>query len=144
MQEKKIENIPLGIVGEDTFLEILVPEEKFCILAYKVYYEPPNLADYWKYLARMRWQEEQLTSLYGHLFGVKKSFSKGYFTRLTEKLKTNHKINRLLLGGVAGGLRCIVKDLFRGRINKYYRAMGPIDKEGGNILSEASRSNSAK
>jgi len=144
MQEIGIDSIPLGLVGEDVFLELLVPAEKFCILVHKFYYEPPNPADYLKYLARLRWQNEQLATLHGALFNVRRGSLKSYFDRLTEKAGDDFNINRLLLGCVTSGLRCVVKGLFRNRIIQHYRAMGPVNKEGGGVLGEASRSRSTK
>lgn len=144
MQAKALDGIPLGIVGEDAFLEQLVPADKFNIIAHKVYYEPPILADYWKYLARMRWQEEQLAGLYHNLLCKQAYLKQGILVRVGKKKPMDQSVKRFLLGVAASGLRCVVKAMFRGRINRCYGAMGLVNKDGKNILSEASRSSSAK
>lgn len=144
LKKRNIAGIPLGIVAEDAFLQLLVPTELFSIIHHKVYYEPPSLADYWKYLARIRWQNEQLTAMYGNLFNGSAFTSQGFFIQAVEKIPAGQNIKRLLLGSAAVGLRYLIKAMFRARITKYYMAMGPVNKEGGNILREASRSSSAK
>lgn len=144
MQKKDIYGIPVGVVAEDTFLELLLPPEKSCIIAHKVYYEPPNYSDYWKYLARMRWQDEQLKTFYGGLLTIRQRFPKNILSRLREKADYCHNIKFLLIRGVASGLRCLVKVLFRKKITQHYQAMGPVTKEGGGVLSVASRSDSTK
>ena len=46
------------VLIEDLFLEKIVPRRTFRVFSKKVFYEPPNLKDYWKYLSRMQWQKE--------------------------------------------------------------------------------------
>lgn len=144
LRKTGISGMPLGVVAEDMFLEQLVQPDKFLIIDYKVFYEPPNLSDYYKYLARMRWQEEQLVKMYGNIFGAKTFFSWRKITGLMEKKAFSQGIQRLLLGIVTTGLRCTLKILLKGKIAGHYRAMGPVSMEGEKILSEVSRSSSTK
>jgi len=139
-----ISTIPLGIVGEDIFLEKLVPAEKFRIITSRVYYEPPAWTDFWKYLARIRWQEEQLLSNYGDLIARGANAPHDGFARHLNKAEYANGLNRLMLGVVATGLRCILRIFFKRKIQKHYDAMGPVNKEGGAVLSRVSRSGSVK
>jgi len=139
-----IQGIPVGIVAEDTFLEFLVPADKFSIVSHRVYYEPPTLKDYLKYLARLKWQQEQLTTMYNDIFHKKLCLKRKFFTRFSKKLIYPQDLKHLLLGGIACGLRIAVKMFFYKEVRKYYTAMGPVNKEGKKILSEASRSVSVK
>jgi len=143
-KEKNILGIPFGIVAEDTFLEKLVSTEMLTIISHKVYYEPPSISDYWKYLARMRWQEEQLASMYSGVLNDRVFSSSSIFVKVAKKNLTAQNIKRLLLGFTACGLRCAVKMIFWSRIYKHYRDMGLVKAEGGDILSIDSRSNSSK
>lgn len=139
-----LEGIPVGVVAEDTFLEKLTPVEHFAIIDHKFFYEPPAWADYWKYLARVRWQDEQLTAMYGNLLAADVKRSQSSMGRLAVKMLGGRQPGRLLLGLVGTGMRSIVKMLYSRRIIGHYRALGPIVREGRAILSDASRSRSAK
>lgn len=145
MAEKGLDGIPEGVVGEDEFLERLVPANAFLVAHQRVFYQPPVLKDYWKYLARMRWQEEQRLKAYGDLFaddgrGPRRSLGK----RVGRKLLSGQRLRRTLLGLASSGLRTIVRSVFKARIDRCYRDLGPVCREGGNILSQATRSESAK
>lgn len=141
---KGIMGLPLGIVAEDMFLQYLTPPGRFTIIPSKVFYEPPSLSDYWKYLARMRWQDEQLALMFADLFAAKVQETQSCVGKLAEKMRGTQEPARLLLGLVAVGMRCVMKWIFRSRIIQYYRTLGPVSKEGRTILSEASRAISAK
>jgi glycosyltransferase involved in cell wall biosynthesis len=141
---RNIVGIPPDITADDTFLELIVPREKFFVINPRVYYEPPALADYWKYLARIRWQEEQLFTVYGELLAAPGKEKKAILLRLKEKLSGGQKVNRLLLGLVASGGRLVMKRVFKNKIEGCFQALGPVGNEGGNILSRSTRSQSAK
>jgi len=139
-----LQGIPLGIVAEDAFLQSIVPTDKFAIIDKKVYYEPPMLSDYCKYLARIRWQEEQLQLKYSHIFYSHSIMHKNVFHHLKTKIVKSTFSFRLLKGAVACFLRLTVKVIFTRVIKNYYVALGPVSTDGKNILSEATRSSSAK
>ncbi|MDD2735983.1 MAG: glycosyltransferase family 2 protein [Desulfuromonadaceae bacterium] len=139
-----LNGIPLGIVAEDAFVQEIVPAEQFTIINKKVYYEPPALKDYCKYLARIRWQEEQLVQEYNGLVSKHADNHKSFFSRLKSKIINSSSTFRFLTGLLACILRMIIKFIFRSTINNYYVALGPVSKDGKGILSQATRSQSAK
>lgn len=143
-QKKNISGIPLGIVGDDLFLQMMVPHEQFSIIPPKFFYEPPALKDYFKYLARMRWQEEQLAGLYRELYFDRPLLSGGRLARLAAKLTMEQGVKRLLLGIASSSLRAMMEAVFTRKIDKCYREMGFVDENGENILRQASRSSTTK
>ncbi len=145
LKKKGLEGIPEGVVGEDEFLEALMPQNAFLVAREKVFYKPPTFADYWKWLARIRWQEEQLVQVYGDLLTNQAPSSRGFpGGRLASKLVSGQNPIRMLLGLTATGLRTVVKLVFKARIDRCYRDLGPVRREGQNILSQVTRSGSAK
>ncbi|MEN8258763.1 MAG: glycosyltransferase [Thermodesulfobacteriota bacterium] len=142
--QRNIDGIPSGVTGDDTFLQLVVPPDRFSIISHRVYYEPPELEDYWKYLARIRWQEEQLFTVFSALFTGPGREEKAFGVRMKEKIAGRQGAGRLLLGLMAGGARSVMKTVFRKKIDGCYRALGPVGNEGGNVLSRATRSQSAK
>ena len=145
LEEKGLEGIPEGVVGEDEFLEALMPQNAFLVAREKVFYEPPTFADYWKWLARIRWQEEQLVQVYGDLLADPTRSSRGSRGGgVASKLASGQGPFRMLIGLTAAGLRTVVKAACKGRIDRCYRNLGPVRREGRNILSRATRSESAK
>lgn len=140
-----LQGVPEGIVGEDAFLGLLFPGDMFLVAREKVFYEPPTVADYWKYLARMRWQGEQLTEFYGNLLAERGHGSNGSSrARLAAKLAAGQGLPRTLLGLLAAASRTVVKSLFKAKIDKCYRGLGSVCREGNTILSHSTRSESAK
>lgn len=142
--QRHIAGIPPGVTGDDTFLQLVVPPDKLSIISYRVYYEPPELEDYWKYLARIRWQEEQLYTIFGALFAGTGRQKKSFVARMKEKVAGSQRLDRMLVGLMAGGVRFVVKSAFKKKIAHCYQALGPVGNEGGNILSQATRSQSVK
>lgn len=142
--QRNISGIPPGVTGDDTFLQLVVPPDKLSIISYRVYYEPPELEDYWKYLARIRWQEEQLFTVFGALFAGAGRQKKSFVSRMKKKLSGSQRLDRLLLGLMASGVRTVVKSAFKKKIADCYQTLGPVGNDGGNILSRATRSQSAK
>ncbi len=143
-QKNNISGVPLGIVGEDLFLQLATPHDRFSIISHRFFYEPPTFKDYWKYLARMRWQEEQLVGLYRDLYFARPLLCGGYLAQLVAKLSMDQGVKRLLLGIASSGLRIIMETVFSSKIDKSYREMGLVDKNGENILSKVSRSGTTK
>lgn len=139
-----LEGIPLGIVAEDTFLQSIVPPERFTLIDEKIFYEPPAIGDYSRYLARIRWQEEQLVQVYGELLTRHSVVKRDLASRISAKIRNSSDNYRLLVGGLALVCRSAAKLAFQTRIQKCYAALGPVSRDGRNILSDATRSRSAK
>jgi hypothetical protein len=145
LEEKGLQGIPEGIVAEDAFLQSLFARDAFLVAREKVFYEPPAFADYWKYLARTRWQVKQLLDVYGDLFAEReRGANGGRRTRLAAKLAGGRGPARTLLGLAAAASRTAVKAIFKARIDQCYRKLGPVCREGRNILSHGTRSESVK
>ncbi len=145
LHEKGLVGIPEGIVGEDEFLGALTPRNAFVVARERVFSEPPILADFWKYLARLRWQEEQINHVYGDLLRDPANEStRSWGRRLRRKLVNDQGAARTLLGIASAGTRTVVKSVFRAKIDRCYRELGPVCPEGRIILSQATRSESAK
>lgn len=145
LRKKNLTGIPSGIVGEDLFLQLLIPPEKFFVIRNKVFYEPPALVDYWRYLARVRWQEEQLCVGFGIFFADRLLDEGGnLYSRIWGKFVASESLWRLFLGIISTMCRIVVKTIFRKKIYRHYRVLGTVSREGGEILSRATRSQSAK
>ena len=143
-QDRGITGIPDGVVAEDFFIGLLVPHRRFVVLNKKCFYEPPVLKDYWKYIARIRWQDVQLASIYGELFEPRLKHRKDILHVLANKLSKSQGIWRLIIGIFAATLRHILTFLFKNKINMHYQTLGPVLSQGNSILSRITRSNSAK
>jgi len=145
LREKGLDGIPEGVVGEDEFLQSVVPPNRSCVARKRVFYQPPVLRDYWKYLARMRWQEQQRVKAYGDLFAdEERAKPRSACRRLASKLLNGQGLRRTLLGLASSGMRTAVKTVFKAKIDRCYRELGPVCREGRNILAQATRSESAK
>lgn len=144
-EKHNISGIPDGIVGEDYFIELLVPEQDFTIVEKKCFYEPPVIEDYLKYLARMRWQEKQIESIFGNFFpGSLPGQQRELLTVLKKKLLYYQGAGRLLLGILTTSMRSVFIFSNRKQINMYYQSLGDVVRQGESILSKATRSSSAK
>ena len=141
-----IDSIPKGIVGEDAFLESLVPDKAFGVARAKVYYEPPNLRDYQMFLARMRWQNEQLKQLSASLScGMKNASEKTEMRgRVKSKINQFQGVERFIIGLIASSMRLLFKFIFSKRITACYEALGPVSIEGNSVLASKSRASSSK
>ncbi|MBU0681024.1 MAG: glycosyltransferase [Proteobacteria bacterium] len=142
--KRNISGIPNGVTADDTFLQLLVAKEHFHIIRHRVFYEPPQLSDYWKYLARIRWQEEQLAKIFGGVLAGQDKQDNTFAERCRAKFAGNQVGGRLLLGLVAATLRTVMKAFYVKKIEGCFQALGPVGNEGGNILSRSTRSQSAK
>lgn len=143
-QKTGIEKLPGGIVAEDAFLEALFPTQKFFISPKKIFYEPPTFDDYLKYLARVRWQNEQLKVLYHHS-SLKGKIGNGNLLQTTiRKFRMTTGVRRILLGIISTSFRYLFKKIFSKKIERYYLKLGAVSDEGHKILSTLSRSESTK
>jgi len=143
--ELGLSGLPEGIAGDDAFIDQLVPRDRFLLVDKKVKYQPPTFEDYFRYLGRIRWQNEQIS-----LFNARQQRSDkakapaGRLTSLQEKLKTSRHPKRLVIGAATATLRMLFKTLNRKRIEAAYRNIGPVETDGAWVLSQATRSSSVK
>lgn len=143
LKERELDGIPSGIVGEDAFVQTLVPRTAFRVVDQRVFYEPPALSDYWKYLARIRWQNEQL-AYYQADFGDPVRRKSSILQRLRQKLSATRRLTRLIEGTISTATRWVVTVVNRRRIDEQYRKLGPVRREGQEILGRSTRSISTK
>jgi len=136
--------IPDGIVGEDYFLSVLLPGENFTVIKKKCYYEPPVFNDYQKYLARIRWQEEQIAYVCKKRLASSVEKQKKLIDIINKKITYYQGPVRLLIGFMSATMRYAFIFFYRKKIYQYYQALGPVVYQGESILSSATRSSSAK
>lgn len=144
LQAKQLTGIPEGVAGEDGFVELLFAPAQFRAATKKVYYDPPALDDYCRYLARIRWQNEQLAEVYPEFLERSTLGSRPVLLRLRDKVIAANGIGRFLLGVSSTASRCLFKTVFRRRIHAYYLGLGPVVRDGESILGTATRSESTK
>jgi hypothetical protein len=140
LREHSLSGLPDGLVGEDCFLQYLVPRDKFWVIKNKVYYDPPTFADYFRYLARLQWQEEQISKHYG---GIVQSVTINTLRRFKEKIFSTQSVFHFV-GLCSAPLRFLVKALFRKQVAEAKDTLGRATVDGSSILSQASRSQSTK
>lgn len=137
---RNLEGIPSGITGEDYFLEHIVADGTFYVSKVRNYYEPAELKDYIRYLARIKWQNKQMQTLVGDHPDVKLSM----IAKIKRKLSGHHEISYLLSSIPAVMLRIFFKVLYSKKINEAFYKLGPIVADGENILRINTRANSTK
>jgi glycosyltransferase involved in cell wall biosynthesis len=138
-EESGLNGLPLGIVGEDCFLELLMRPGQLHVSRCKNFYEPPSFKDYLRYLARIEWQNKQLRLFLGH----HKNDSISFFKKVYRKLSGNHFIY-ILIAFPAVFLRTLFKKIFSSKIREIFYELGPVRENGNLILSQLTRSNSCK
>lgn len=136
---KGYSSIPLGVTGEDCFLGFLVGADRLLVSECRCAYEPPDISDYCRYLARIQWQNEQL-ALFAQ--GSYARSARG-ISRILEKYKRCQHKGRLLAMLIPVILRYVFKVLAAPAIRRSYRELGPV-REDGAVILQHSRSNSSK
>ena len=143
--ELGLTGLPEGIAGDDAFIDQLVPRDRFVLVDKKVKYQPPTFEDYFRYLGRIRWQNEQIRQYNERQQRQHNAKAPtGRLTSLQDKLKTSRHPTRLLIGAITTALRLIFKALYKNRIEAAYRQIGPVQTDGAWVLSQATRSSSVK
>ena len=139
------DGLPAGIAGDDAFLDQLVPRDRFVLVDAKVRYEPPSFDDYYRYLGRIRWQNEQIRQ-YNRQRGLsgRAVSADGRLSGAAEKLGGTRNPLRLMLGVTTTAARLLFKRLKRREIDAAYHRIGPVRSDGAWVLSEATRSSSVK
>jgi hypothetical protein len=135
------DGLPPGVTGEDGFLNLLVGLDRLLVSECRAAYKPPNLADYCRYLARIRWQNEQLALLLPFTYPPSPW---SVFKRVVRKVR--RAPNKFHVAGAIPGV--VLKHAFKlfaaPQIRRAYRALGPVGKNGAEVLSIATRAASAK
>jgi glycosyltransferase involved in cell wall biosynthesis len=133
--------MPAGLVAEDGFLERIIGRME--IVPYRVFYEPPSINDYLRYLARIRWQNEQL-DLIGHGLEISWKKEESFLYRFIEKIKAVHSVRSFVLGALGSSARFLFKKIYAGKIAAYYHELGPVVMEQVDVLNLKTRSESTK
>lgn len=139
LNDMGLEGLPKGITGEDAFLEFILKGDEFSVTKLCAFYEPPNFNDYCRYLARVRWQNEQLKTI----FSINKENS-GLLATINRKITNHHENLYLAISIPAVFLRFFFKKINQNKVLKIYESLGPVRREGDRILSEFTRSDSTK
>jgi len=132
--------LPEGVTGEDGFLQFILDKGQLTIADCVSFYEPPDIPDYLRYLARIRWQNDQLMLLLGAIPGQ----GQGVIGKLLFKIKKTEDLKYLLLSSSAFLTKFVFKFMFRTRIDRIYRSLGPVTGDGAMILCRLTRSTSTK
>ena len=144
-QQHGLLGLPDGIVGDDAFLDNLVNRDRFICINSKVTFKPPVFSDYYKFRARMKWQDEQM-----QLFLDSAAIDHDTLTqhpllqKIKRKIAGSKNLSRFILGGAAAVTRVIFMNLVKSKIENEYKKLGPVTTDGSWILSEATRSHSTK
>jgi glycosyltransferase involved in cell wall biosynthesis len=140
LRQKGFAGLPVGITAEDGFIEYVLTDGQLLISGCRTYYEPPNLRDYMRYLARIRWQNEQLRLVLGHHPGD----DKGYISQIIFKIAASKNRKYTLVALCALLTRYVFKTATYTRVKSIYRSLGPVCFEGDNILGSSTRAHSTK
>lgn len=134
------DGLPAGVTGEDCFLDNIAGHDRLLVAECCSAYEPPSFSDYCRYLARIRWQNEQL----GLLLPNREGAPAGLRSRLAGKLRGCRGVRRLLVSLVAVSMRCGFKLIAFPFISRIYRRLGPVREDGALILRSHTRSSSSR
>jgi glycosyltransferase involved in cell wall biosynthesis len=141
LEEKGFSALPPGLTGEDRFLDIIVGKERLIVSDCRSAYEPPAIADYCRYLARMRWQNEQIALLLHERQALP---ARGITGRLTDKFKRCQSKWHFPVMLMVVMCRNIFRLIAAPVIRRKYRELGPVREDGTIILQRSTRSVSSK
>lgn len=82
LKELGLNSLPRGLVAEDAFFDHILAEKELFISKSLTFYEPSDINDYFKYLARIRWQNQQINLFFNSTPKKKHTL----ITRLIRKL----------------------------------------------------------
>lgn len=141
-----LNGLPDGIVAEDAFIGAMVDPQNFQLVQKKVFYSPPVLDDYFSYLGRIIWQNEQLVHYQKSGLNLPAlNYQRSSVSSVGGKIASARgSLLRIFSGSVATTFRILFKSLFRKRIQEEYRKLGPVSEHGSWVLSRATRSSSVK
>lgn len=139
LAQRHYDGLPAGVTGEDCFLDRIVGHDRLLVADCCSAYEPADFGDYCRYLARIRWQNEQL----GLLLPNGEGAPAGLPSRLAGKLR-GCRGGQGLVSLVAVGMRCGFKVIAFPFIFRIYRRLGPVREDGALILRSHTRSSSSR
>lgn len=131
------QGLPPGIAGEDAFLDAVAGGDTLVVSEALSRYVPPDFRDYRRYLARIRWQNQQIRLLLN-------AQPVSGMAKLRRKFARSRNPIRLLSGGAATVLKRLFCRFFAADIDRVYRDLGPVQREGAAILSGATRADSTR
>jgi glycosyltransferase involved in cell wall biosynthesis len=140
LEEHGLTGLPAGITGDDCFLDALVGAERLVVSECRTFYDPPDLGDYCRYLARIRWQNEQLALVLPSRGGIS---TRGVHS-FARKVRRSRAPIRFLRAVPAVALRYLFRLIAAPAINRIYRSLGPVSTDGAGILSLSTRSSSSR
>lgn len=132
--------IPDFIIGEDFFLNYCLNKDQLFIHKDKVFYEPPQFKDYKKYLARIKWQKDQIAKTMPQ---DEQNQNQRIWLRIMMKLKGMRNPLRFSIGCVSSSVRSLYKLIYRDEIDLIYKSLGSNFFDGNFVLLET-RSTSTK
>ena len=134
-----------GVVGEDLFVDLLVPKGRLKVSHKKCFYEPATYEEYAKYFGRMRWQNEQMKNLFEKLnIDCQDCFTRKNTSALLKEKWGNSRNRPLFLSRLIPAVfRHTFLFINKNKINNYYEDLGPIVEKGNHILRDT-RSESTK
>jgi glycosyltransferase involved in cell wall biosynthesis len=135
------DGLPPGVTGEDGFLHLLVGTDRLLVSECRAAYKPPNLAEYCRYLARIRWQNEQLTLLLPFTYPPSLWSIVKRGVRKVRRAPNKFQVARAIPGVL---LKHTFKFVAAAQIGRAYRALGPVGIDGAEVLSVATRAGSTK
>ena len=144
-QRCAIPGLPVGVIGDDVFLDDLVARDKFVLVNSRVTYRPPVIKDYYKYLARVQWQNEQIRQVFnaGNITsGAHESVSLP--NTIMKKIVGSRSVFRFMMGSVTTITRMVFKMVVKTEVQNEYKKLGPVTDDGDRILSDVTRSTSVK
>lgn len=139
LQQYGLSALPRGVVGEDAFIEHLLENHELFISKSFIFYEPADFHDYFRYLARLRWQNEQI-----NIFYKSENKNNNFITKIFTKIMSVKNPIYLIISIPASLSRILFKWIFRKKIESIYKQLGTVTIDGEQILSGKTRSNSSK
>jgi len=139
LEQKGFVGIPSGVAGEDAFLDYIVGTDRLIVSEFYSAYIPPDLSDYCRYLARIRWQNEQIRQCWKDI-----ATNYGSLKRFIDKMKRIRSGRRVFVACFAVSARYLYKLIFSSQIEKEYRNIGNVRIDGAEVLRDSTRSQSTK
>lgn len=143
LEDIGMKGLPSGLVGDDAFVDVLTPRKNFFVIQSSVTYTPPSLQEFCKYLARIRWQNEQIDLILSDLYDIPITNRKPILIQLKDKIKRAYLDKRSIRILPMCG-KYLFKKCFAARISCEYKKLGRVSCDGSQILSRATRSYSVK
>jgi hypothetical protein len=136
------DGLPVGVTGDDSFLDHLVGADRLLLSESRSAYEPPNFSDFCLYLARIRWQNEQLALLLSA--PASDGPQAGTVSRVIGKVRRSGRPLRMVGALASVALKRVFVLIAAPQIDRVYRKLGVVGIDGAGLLGRATRSESTK